>query len=157
MWSGVEWSGAGAVHKQMLTDAALAELGVKVVKGDLDDPSSYTPHLEGLYGAYVNADCTSPALVLEMEERLMRGSLGAVLVQRAERPRGGRVRVQAIEPGPGRRGQGGGKAHCVFDAGLDGRAGAAHGVQGQRSVLRPSFSFAYACAAVRDDPLQSAT
>jgi hypothetical protein len=37
---------------------AVAELGVEVVKADLDNPSTYASALEGAYGAYVNADCT---------------------------------------------------------------------------------------------------
>jgi len=35
---------------------ALTKLGVKVHKGDLEDVASYTPALEGIYGAFVNAD-----------------------------------------------------------------------------------------------------
>ncbi|WWD20448.1 hypothetical protein CI109_104924 [Kwoniella shandongensis] len=35
---------------------ALAAKGVKMVRADLDDPASYKPHLEGMDGAYVNAD-----------------------------------------------------------------------------------------------------
>ncbi|ORX39408.1 hypothetical protein BD324DRAFT_619602 [Kockovaella imperatae] len=34
----------------------LTQLGVKMVKGDMDDVSSYEPHLEGIHGAFVNAD-----------------------------------------------------------------------------------------------------
>ena len=36
-------------------------MGVKVVKGDQEDVSSYAPHLEGMHGAFVNADCESLA------------------------------------------------------------------------------------------------
>lgn len=31
--------------------------GVKIVKGKMDDPGSYTPYLEDMDGAFVNADC----------------------------------------------------------------------------------------------------
>jgi uncharacterized protein YbjT (DUF2867 family) len=42
---------------------ALSALGVEVVKGDLDDSASYAPALEGIYGAFVNADCSSPYIL----------------------------------------------------------------------------------------------
>ncbi|RSH93074.1 hypothetical protein EHS25_007427 [Saitozyma podzolica] len=35
---------------------ALKHEGVKIVKGKMDDPGSYTPYLEGMDGAFVNAD-----------------------------------------------------------------------------------------------------
>jgi uncharacterized protein YbjT (DUF2867 family) len=39
------------------TISALSEIGVHMSKADLDDPASYAAALEGVYGAYVNADC----------------------------------------------------------------------------------------------------
>jgi uncharacterized protein YbjT (DUF2867 family) len=42
---------------QTNSSLAVAELGIEVVKADLDNPSSYASALEGAYGAYVNADC----------------------------------------------------------------------------------------------------
>ena len=41
----------------LILQPAMSALGVKMVKGDLEDVESYTPALEGLYGAFVNADC----------------------------------------------------------------------------------------------------
>ncbi|KAL1412596.1 hypothetical protein Q8F55_000343 [Vanrija albida] len=35
---------------------AAAELGVTLAQGDLDDPASYAPALEGAYGAFINAN-----------------------------------------------------------------------------------------------------
>lgn len=35
----------------------LAALGAKLVKGDLDDPSSYEPALKGVDGAFLVTDC----------------------------------------------------------------------------------------------------
>ncbi len=37
--------------------AELTNMGVKVVKGDLENVSSYAQHLEGMDGAFINADC----------------------------------------------------------------------------------------------------
>lgn len=38
---------------------AIAALGVKLVKGDLDDPKSYAEGLKGSYGAFIVANCES--------------------------------------------------------------------------------------------------
>ncbi|WVQ69836.1 uncharacterized protein L199_008057 [Kwoniella botswanensis] len=38
----------------------LDKMGVKVVQGDMNDPSSYSECLEGAYGAFVNADFWAP-------------------------------------------------------------------------------------------------
>lgn len=38
---------------------AIAALGVKLVKGDMDDPKSYAAALEGSYGAFIVANCES--------------------------------------------------------------------------------------------------
>jgi len=35
----------------------MAELGVELVKGDLDDPASYAPALKGADGVFLNANC----------------------------------------------------------------------------------------------------
>ena len=35
----------------------MADLGVKLIKGDLDDPQSYAKGLEGAYASFVNANC----------------------------------------------------------------------------------------------------
>lgn len=37
----------------------MADLGVTLIKGDLDDPSSYAKGLEGAYASFVNANCES--------------------------------------------------------------------------------------------------
>lgn len=37
----------------------MADLGVTLIKGDLDDPSSYAQGLEGAYASFVNANCES--------------------------------------------------------------------------------------------------
>ncbi|WVW82856.1 hypothetical protein I302_104868 [Kwoniella bestiolae CBS 10118] len=38
----------------------LDKLGVRVVQGDMEDPSSYARYLKGAYGAFVNADFWAP-------------------------------------------------------------------------------------------------
>jgi hypothetical protein len=67
---------------------AIAQLGVETVKANLDDPASYAPALEGLYGAFVNTDCScrcfsSPHLTDDT------GSLGPVFLQWYGQLRGG--------------------------------------------------------------------
>jgi hypothetical protein len=42
--------------------SALKHDGVKIVKGKMDEPGSYTPYLEGKDGAFVNADCECDGL-----------------------------------------------------------------------------------------------
>lgn len=37
--------------------AGMADLGVTLIKGDLDDPQSYAKGLEGAYATFVNANC----------------------------------------------------------------------------------------------------
>ncbi|WWD16136.1 hypothetical protein CI109_100561 [Kwoniella shandongensis] len=61
----------------------LAKIGVKVVKGDMDDPSSYQAALEGAYGAFINADFMATYLASGMNptiasEAEKRHALGAV-------------------------------------------------------------------------------
>jgi hypothetical protein len=70
--------------------AAIAQLGVEMVKADLDDPASYTPALAGLYGAYVNADCLclQPTLSISADSS---DSLGPLLRKWHEWRRGWRV------------------------------------------------------------------
>ena len=35
----------------------MSDLGVKLIKGDLDNPQSYAKGLEGAYASFVNANC----------------------------------------------------------------------------------------------------
>ena len=76
--------------------------GVKMVKGDMEDVSSYSSYLEGAYGAFVNADCersNDVAMTEEILENLVelsadsprQHSLGKVLYKRFRRRRRGRV------------------------------------------------------------------
>lgn len=38
----------------------MEQLGVKLIKGDLDDPSTYEPALKDADGVFLNANCETP-------------------------------------------------------------------------------------------------
>jgi len=71
------------VHRRALTPGliaiALAAKGVETHQGDLSDPASYKPALEGAYAAFVNTDCKSLTLVPALPD-----SLVYLLVQRVQ-------------------------------------------------------------------------
>jgi hypothetical protein len=120
--------------------AAIAQLGVEMVKADLDDPASYTPALEGLHGAYVNADCSCLQLA-PFTPANNNDSLGPLLRKWHEGRRGWRVRgrpVQGRDQGVCRRGC---EAYRLLHARR--RCSAAHELQAARSVLTCSLASAY--------------
>lgn len=63
---------------------AVAELGVTLIEGDLDDPSSYEAGLKGADNVFVNADCECVLMPAEM--KLRRASLA---VLQGRQPPGG--------------------------------------------------------------------
>ncbi len=78
-----------------VTNLALAKMGVQLAKGDMEDVSSYAPHLKGAQGAFVNADCESfQDLFLPSPVSLIRFafSLGEILLQRVRCGRCSEVR-----------------------------------------------------------------
>jgi nucleoside-diphosphate-sugar epimerase len=52
-----EPEGKPPMHTVWLNPTAISQLGVEMFKASLDDPTSYESALEGLHGAFINADC----------------------------------------------------------------------------------------------------